>query len=144
MNTHTPTWKHLPRHGYDGNEVPLALIVNKPDAREVFELSKRLQDDLPAGLVYRGDTLAAAPDKTLPPHPQPRGPLEICPWAATELQTTLPKQKTGQRGVLTMAQWGKDPTVAAWFSAEVRLPPPTPLQWAKGSMLPQLQLRFNR
>lgn len=52
------TQEHSPRHGDDGDEVSLAVVGHKPDAGEAFQLSKRLQDDLAAGLVWGGDAIA--------------------------------------------------------------------------------------
>lgn len=62
----THTEKHLPSHGDDGNEVPLAIVGNKPDTREAFKLSKCLQDDAAAGLIWGRDSSAKAPAR-LPP-----------------------------------------------------------------------------
>ena len=62
----TRTKKHLPRHGNDGNEVPLATVGNKPDACGAFKLSECLQDDLAARLIWGGDVPAKAPAR-LPP-----------------------------------------------------------------------------
>lgn len=74
--TCTHTQEHSPRHGDDGDEVSLAVVGNKPDAREAFQLSKCLQDDPAAGLVWGGDTIAECPAKS----PEPSCPLEICMW----------------------------------------------------------------
>lgn len=43
--------QHLPIHGDDGNEIFLALVGDKPDARGTFKLRESLQDDLAAGLI---------------------------------------------------------------------------------------------
>lgn len=68
MHMHAHTQEHLPRHGDDGDEVSLAMVGHKPDACEAFKLSKRLQDDLAAGLIWGGDTWLNTQTRPQNPH----------------------------------------------------------------------------
>lgn len=68
--------EHSPGHGDDGDEVSLAMVGDKPDAREAFKLSKCLQDNLAAGIIWRKDTLAeslARPPELSCPEPLREG-----------------------------------------------------------------------
>lgn len=67
MRGSTRPQEYLPRHGDDGNEVSLALVGNKPDAREAFKLVKCLQEDVTAGFIWGGNTLAEPLTKTPEP-----------------------------------------------------------------------------